>query len=203
MSDEPETSEITRNFIIVASAVLILIFLLIIFGINKEPPQPKTNVIEYNFFEFEQINNFWETDIQLGDQLFRAAFRFNPEQVEDVQISGNFTGFKTTPIYITFDPESEQDEFKYLALGTSELALHLIRALNYTTQAACTKNVTDACIDRPIVECGQENKSVIYLVAKPPTQITLNESCITLSGQGFELVKAIDRLLFQWYKIIR
>lgn len=190
----------TRNFIIISLTLLVLVFLLIVFGL-KSAPKAELNTMTYNFFTFEEIGGFWETDIQLDDQLYRAAFRFNPKQVEDVEIRGNFTGFKTEPIYITFDPDVEREEFKYLALATTELSLHLIRALNYSVEAACTKNLTEACRDRPIVNCG-DNASVIYIVSKPPTQISLEGSCVKLSGDGFNLVRSVDRLLYQWYKIM-
>lgn len=204
MSEESQSNpKLTRNFIISASVVLVLILFFIIFGIRGSPEEYKPNIIEYNFFEFEEIQGFWETDIQLDDKLYRASFRFNPEDVQHVEINGAFGGFKTQPIYLTFDPEAESEEFKYLALGTTELSLHLIRALNYSVEAACTKNVTAACMDRPIVNCQDENKSVIYLVPKPPAQITLEDNCITVSGAEFDLVKSIDRLLFQWYKIMQ
>jgi len=35
-----------------------------------------------------------------------------------------------------------------------------------------------------------------------PTQVTLDGSCVKLNGHEFDLLKTVDRLLFQWYKII-
>ncbi|MBW2969929.1 hypothetical protein KY319_02275 [Candidatus Woesearchaeota archaeon] len=197
---EPKTNTQTKIFIAAGAIMFALIILFVLFGMKKE--EPKRNIVEYNYFKFEETGGLWKTNIQLDDQLFEAMFRYNPKQVENVTITGNFTGFRKTPIYITFDPDVESDKFKYLALAASELSLNVIRALNFTVEAACTKNETEACQNRSIITCA-DNKSVIYLVAEGPTQITLNQSCITLNGEQLELLKSVDRLLFQWYKIMK
>lgn len=189
----------TQNFLIGLAAIIVLALLVIFYAIPKSAP-PDTTTVDYNYFTFTQVGGLWETNIELNNQLYSAIFRYNPKQVEDVYITGNFSGFKKDPIYITFDPDAEKEEFPYLALATTELSLHLIRALNFSVEAACTKNETDACTDRPIITCDS-NESVIYLIAKAPTQITLNGNCVTLSGEGMDLLKSVDRLLFQWYKI--
>lgn len=194
-----ELNKQTKYFIIIATIAIAVILTGILTGIKKE--ETKRNIVEYNYFKFEQIGGLWQTAIALDDELYEAVFRYNPEQVKDVYITGNLTGLQKTPIYITFDPESGKEEFKYLALAASELTLHLIRALNFTVEAACTKNKTEACYDRPIITCA-DNASVISLVPNPPTQITLEGDCVTLSGEGMELLKSTDRLLFQWYKVM-
>lgn len=186
-------------FIVVCVIVFALILFFLVFGLKK--PEFKPNIVEYNYYNFEEVGGLWQTNIQLDKQLFEAIFRFNPKQVENVSIVGNFTGFRTSPIYITFDPDVNSDKFKYLALAASELSLHVVRALNFTVEAACTKNETDACLNRPIVTCA-DNASVIYLLAESPMQISLNNSCVVLSGDGFDLLKSVDRLLFQWYKVM-
>jgi hypothetical protein len=165
-----------------------------------KPPVP--NTVEYNYFTFNEIGGLWETRIDLDSQPYQATFRYNPKQVEDVAIAGTFNGFKKEPIYITFDPEADKEEYKYLALAASELTLNIVRALNFTVEAACTKNVTDACLNRTIVSC-QDDASVIYIVPRAPTQVTLDNDCITLSGSGLDLLKSVDRILFQWYKIMK
>jgi hypothetical protein len=203
MTEEvPETKKPTMIFIIVGLLVLAGIILFLLFGLKGKPPERETTV-EYNYFKFEEIGGLWQTTIQLQNQVYEGAFRFNPKQVEDVYISGDFSGFKSSPIYITFDPDAEESQFKYLALASSELSLHIIRGLNFTAAGACTKNETEACLERPIVTCDDVDKSVIYLKAEAPTQITLNEHCVTVSGLEMDLLKSVDRLLFQWYKIMR
>ena len=194
-----ETEKTTRYFIIIGAVALVVVIGFLLFGFKKEAPK---NTVDYNYFTFEEIGGLWQTNIQIKNQPYEALFRFNPTQVQDVYITGNFSGFKQEPIYITFDPDAGKEQFKYLALAASELSLHIVRALNLTVEAACTKNETEACFNRSIVTCA-DDASVIYLVSKPPTQITLDGDCVTLSGDGMELLKSADRLLFQWYKVMK
>lgn len=196
---EPKLGKPSKYFIVIGGAIFALVLLFFIFGLKK--PEVKRNVVEYNYFKFEEVGNMWQTNVKLESQLYEAIFRFNPKQVENVSVVGNFSGFRKSPIYITFDPDVDSDKFKYLALAATELSLHIVRALNYTVEAACTKNVSEACFNRSVVNCG-DDASVIYLVADAPARISLNGSCVTLSGEGFDLLRSVDRLLFQWYKIM-
>ncbi len=204
MTEEvPEELEgtLSRKSIVFLVVFLIVLGLILFFLVSGwEKPEIKPNIVEYNYYSFEEVGGLWQTNVQLGGQLYELIFRFNPVQVENVSIVGNFTGFRE-PLYVTFDPDVNSDKFKYLALAASELSLHVVRALNLSVVAACTKNETDACLDRPIVNCG-DDASVIYLVADAPMKISLNNSCITLSGEGFDLLRSVDRLLFQWYKVM-
>jgi len=193
--EEPKTGW----FMPILIGTLLTILAAILF-IPDSKIMPET--VTHNYFTFEKVGGLWQTYIDLDGQLYEAIFRFNPEQVTDVYVTGNFSGFSKQPIYITFDPNAQDDQFKYLALASTELSLHIVRALNFSVTAACTKNETDACKDRPIVTC-ESNKSVIYLVPTAPTQITLDKSCVTLSGDGMDLLKSVDRLLFQWYHIFK
>ena len=190
----------SKIFAIIAVAAIFGIVLFILFGLKTPPPPAPT--IEYNYFTFTENEGLWETVVEVKGQPVLATFRFNPEQVADVPLSGN----KVTigqPLYLTFDPEAPPDSYKYLALANTELALHLIRAFNITVESACTKNLTDACLDRPIIDCSTKNASVIKLIPTPPAQITLQDNCVILSGQDLDLLKAVDRLLFKWYSIMR
>jgi len=195
---DPGTNKQTKVFAAVAALILLAFFAYLLFGFGEEQGP---EVLEYNYFEFFEVDGFWQTQIERGGQRYDAAFRFNPEQVENISVEGSFSGFTDETIYITFDPEQEPDNYKYLALATTELSLHVVHALNKTVEAACTKNVTAACENRSIVTCNDQ-KNVIYLHYADPTKLALAERCITIQGTEFDIVRAVDRLLFQWYKII-
>ncbi|RJQ20318.1 hypothetical protein C4580_03960 [Candidatus Woesearchaeota archaeon] len=196
-SAEPQLNTQSKLFASIAVLCIIGLILFIIFGLKGEPPKPPT--VTHNYFTFTQIENLWQTEVEVNNQLFAATFRYHPQQTENVTVIGNQTKLRQ-PIYITFDPESNPDQFKYLALASTELSLHLIRGLNLTIEAACTKNTTDACINRTIIDCPS-NASVIKFIAEEPTQVTLEDHCITLSGKELELLKSVDRLLFRFYRI--
>ncbi|HLF55180.1 MAG TPA: hypothetical protein VI612_05695 [Candidatus Nanoarchaeia archaeon] len=202
MSEEPTQEEKTKytTYFIVGTIIVLIAFLGYTFFVYKPAPI-ETETVEYSYFTFTYVQGLWQTSIQLDKQVYDAVFRFNPKQVEDVYITGQLGNF-TQPVYITFDPVQDKEAYKYLALASSELSLHLIRALEKEVISACTSNETAACQDRPIVTC-EKGKNVIYLNPLPPTQINLNNTCITLQGHEMELLKSVDRLLYQWYKIMR
>lgn len=191
------------QYFYLGAGIAVVAFLVVILNVPKEAPTD--NTVTYNYFTFYNIGGIWNAQLKHNGQLFEGSFRFNPKQVEDVYMTGTLETFDT-PIYITHDPDSQKEDFTYLALASTELGLHLIRALNATVIAGCTKNITDYkgddyCADRPIIDCSS-NVSVIYLKPTPPTQVTLNGSCITMSGYQLDLLKSVDRVLYGWYDII-
>lgn len=191
-------------FYIVAGVVILAIFAVIFSLQYLVDDTPVVQKVEYNYFTFYNVSGFWDVDIKLGEQVYRGTFRFNPLELENVSINGSLSkSFNTPPVFITFDPTSNPDSFKYQALAVTELSLNLVRALNVSVEGACTKNETDACVDRPIVSCDTLNASVIYIVPEGEPKIVLNNRCVTLYGSEFGLVKSADRLIYQWYKIMK
>ena len=202
----PEEKKETMRFFIIGCALgVIIVFALVVFILPRFQEQPTgAPVVEYNYFTFEKIADMWTTHVKNNDQLFEVTLRYNPFEVENLTITGELDkSFNQGEIYVTFNPLAEDEEFRYLALAASELALNLVRGLNKTIIPSCTKNETDACINRSVVDCSHEDKSVIFIDAKPPTQIILDGRCVTLQGKELELIRAVDRLLYQWYGIIR
>ena len=101
-------------------------------------------------------------------------------------------------MYLVFDPE---DADKYVGLATAELGQSFATTFQKAVIVTCTKNETDACVNRPIVNCPFEDNTVIYLKVANETEINYEGSCVTISGKGEELVRATDRAMFQWYEI--
>ncbi len=197
-------SEKNATVFYVIAGIVVLVIFGVIFNLDYFiDDTPKIQSVEYNYFTFYNISGFWETDIVLDRQVYRGTFRFNPYEVEGIPIEGNLSlAFNKPPLFITFNPNSPQETFKYQALATTELSLHLVKALNISVEGACTVNETDACIDRPVVTCDTPNASVIYIVSEGEPKIVLDNRCITLYGSEFGLVKSVDRMLYQWYNII-
>ncbi len=166
-----------------------------------KPSYPKIN---YNSFEFVQKEKFWHTQWQRNDKVYTISLRFNPKEVEEVPITGvlNNTFNKRRKMYVTFDPESPEENFKYLALAASELTVNLAGPLGKEVVAACTQNITEACASRPIITCEGNEKNTILLKSEGTPAIELNNTCMTLYGTGFELVKSVDKMLYIWMQII-
>lgn len=186
----------------IALVVIALLFIGSIMFLWDTAPPPE-QVIEYNYFTFEQEGGLWKTTLTRGNQPYEIHLRFNPQQVERVVLNGSTTrAFFQPPIHITFDPDEHPDNMKYLALGGAELSLNIVKALGIDVKAACTKNLTDACIDRPILTCENKNTSIIHMRIGEPAGVYQQGRCIIVQGTEFDLLKSIDRLLYHWYGII-
>lgn len=178
---------------------------LIIFIPKLLPPKEPTTVY-YNGFEFKLIDNMWYTQWQHNGRIYNLPLRFNPYDVEDVIVAGrlNDSFNDNKDIYITFDPVQENhSSYKYLTLAVAELSLSLTKAFGKNIIGACAVNETEACIDRPIVNCDSAGLSVIYLKTAKTPAIFINQTCVMLFGTGFELLKPVDRFLYTWYEIIK
>ena len=162
--------------------------------------QDELTVVPYNNFEFTYFDGLWYFEWQQDNKLFNIPLRFHPADVENVTVFGRLdNSFNRKHMYITFDPDS--DDLTYVALGAAELSVNMVRVINVVPTAACTKNLTDACLDRPIRTCGK-GESVLYLKTANTTRLLLSGECIILEGRGLELLRVIDRLLYKWYKIM-
>ncbi|MBI5065240.1 hypothetical protein HZA97_03290 [Candidatus Woesearchaeota archaeon] len=205
--EEQPTSSMSEKdslkYLAIGVGALILIILLIFFVFKYINPY-KPEQVTYNYFNFIKKDTHWMTDWQSKQGIFELGFRFNPFEAESVQLTGqlNSSFNDRDVIYVTFDPLADSKQFKYVALGSGELLLILKRALNKNVEMACTQQDNDACVGRPIINCDPE-KSVILLKPNAPTKLVLEDSCIIIQGEGFELLKSIDRILYQWLKIMK
>lgn len=205
LEKEPPTSSRTKKFYIILAVVFVLVFVFVFFGVKWIYPEKGMNypTIEYNGFLFEQVGGLWHTTWVNNGQTYRISLRYNPEEVEDVPVFGTITeAFHQHDIYLSFDPAADPNEFKYTALANSELSLSLIKAFRKNPVAACIKNETEACKDRPIVRCEDVNKSVIVVAANGDPAVLMKENCIILKGEGLDILKSVDKLLYTWYNIM-
>ena len=170
---------------------------------NTEGKETDTNYL-YNGFSFVYYDNLWYTQAQVkleNETLISIPLHFGARELEDVNVIGIVDNkFDKNEVYITFDPE-EAD--KYIALAAAELSLNLATGIKVTPIAACTKPKTQACEDRPIVNCFNKDKAVILLKkTEYDARVIKKENCVELSGKDEEIIKATDRLLLEWYGIM-
>ena len=155
----------------------------------------------YNGYSFVKANGMWFSQVQRfrTRDVYNVQFHYGPRDLENVAVAGNISGFKEfNGTYVAFDPSAK--DFKYTALASAELSLNLAQVFNILPVAACTQNLTKACYTRPIVNCSSSTRPVIYIEnADKPAVIRENNACIRVMGNGTDLVKATDRLLFEWF----
>lgn len=209
------------KILIIAIAVIILI-IAVLMGLKLIPKeQPKTidelHLLNlqgklkpeqgyiYEGYSFVFANGLWYTQVQTisGTSIFNIPLHYSPKDLEDIPIEGEFNAdiFNSNKgVYITFDPLGQN--LQYVALAVAEFDQSIIQAFNKIPIAACDKNETDACSDRPIITCDSTDKSVLYMQQKSETKVIFNDNCMIVQGTGPGIVKATNRLLLKLYGIM-
>ena len=189
-----------KSWIILLVSLLLIAAVFAVFLATREDE----NKLTYSNFEFVNINGLWQTKWEREGQLYILDFRYNPEQVEDIPVTGATDArFQFETVYITVDPSEERLQgTAYVTLAGVELARKLTEPFYRTVITACTINETEACKERPIVTCENTNSTVIYLKKANETKIALDGNCATIQGNGQEIVRAADKALFQWLGIM-
>ncbi len=201
MKKTKQYSPLKSTLILVGILALIVVAIFVAKQFYK--PRSPYPTLTYNNFKFEQIEGMWYTQWQRDGQVYNIGLRYNPQEVETVPVRGGLNDtFKQQPFYVTFDPDEESENFKYLALGVAELGLNIVRGMGMQFVSACTKNISDACIAHPIVTCDDDDKAVIYLRTMNESRVRLDGNCLTLEGKELDLLKAVDRVLYHFYKIM-
>jgi hypothetical protein len=168
--------------------------------INAKINGPYTEKHTYNQYEFKKLGNLWQTEVQINNRLITIPLHYAPWETKYIPLLGRLnTSFDQGPLYVTFDPESSNKSM--IALAAGELSLNLARGINRELIAACSKNQTDACLNRPLINCDNKNESVIYLKESIEPSVIFDENCIIIRGNATNLLMAVDRLLFLWYGI--
>lgn len=190
-----------------AFLIVIGILIIIVAGIfvAKRFYMPKSPypTLTYNNFEFQKIEGMWYTNWQRDSQVYNVGFRYNPKEVETVPVRGRLNEtFQVQPFYVTFDPDEKSSNFKYLALGVAEFDLNIIRAMGGQVVSACTKNMTEACVDRPIVTCNDSDKAVVYFRTMNESRVRLEGNCMIIEGKELDLLKVVDRVLYHFFRIM-
>ena len=204
--DETVKKTGTRNAII-AALIVIAMFMLVInmhkittFFAKEEIPLPDDYYYKGKF-HFVKDGGLWKTEITFGNKFINIPLHYSPRDLENVSLEGEVDSrfINSSKLYITFDP---RDNIGYVALATSELSLNLVQGMNIGVIAACAANSTEACYSRPIVTCNSTDNGVIYIKEAKEPKIIMDGNCITLQGKGTHLVRAVDRLLLKWYRIM-
>jgi len=174
----------------------------------------------YNGFEFRQNKDgTWETQVYnpVTETLFIVSLHYGPKDIYDLPIDHSARDWLTYALnfdsekagkdavgaaFIVFDPDAEGG---YHAIAYHELARNLERGLRLSPHPALTEetNVTIGNETIPVKSCGTTDEPMIVLVNKDPARIEYNgKNCIFVQGLNENLVKAENRLLYQFYSVM-
>ena len=191
------------DIIIIAIAVmLILIFVSFAAYVNlrKKAYEPKN----YNGFVFNYAGTHWVTQVlSKNNELFSVYFRFLPSEVEKIPVTGTLKNFTFKTGYTLFDPYDQN--LSLVGLGAAELGISLGSIFNANfSQALCTKpyETEGQCLG--VMTCESTNESVILIRSAKTTEIIYQDNhCIILQGQGWGILKSVDKFLYMLYGIIK
>ncbi len=199
---EPEAQEGKNTTIYFLVAAVILVALIAGVYFLRSNYTTKDTEVTYNNFKFTKVESLWFTQVQIGNQLYNVPLHYNPYEVENIAMIGDIDQrFQQDSTYITHDPA--EGNLGHVAVAAAELSLNMATAFGIQPIAACSRNVTAACAARPIINCENTNASVVYLKEANFTRVDLRGNCIVIQGTGQELIKATDKVLYVWYRVIQ
>ncbi len=156
----------------------------------------------YGQYSFIFADDLWWTDINRGDRWLKVRLHFGPREVKEVEVEGSLDkGFNEgEEVYMAIDPEFGN---KYLSLALSEVNLNIVQGIRRKPIGVCSRENETVCEDREILSCeNTKGKPVIELRWGGEPKITLEGTCILISGEDFGIVKAANRLIWQWYGVL-
>ena len=156
----------------------------------------------YNGFSVVKADGLWWTEVEVENRLIKIPLHFGPKEVEEIPVIGDlspkFNG--GSKIYMAIDPEVNYN--KYYTLALSELNSNVLQGINRNLEAACSKE-NPVCENRTVINCdAAQEKPVIELAVSQDAKVELLGTCIKVSGDGYDLVKAVNRLLYRWYMVM-
>lgn len=155
----------------------------------------------YNGFSWVYADGLWWTELDRFGTLLKVPLHFGPKDVKNISIVGSLSSDfnKGEVVYIAIDPNVTN---KYYTLALSELNFNIIKGIDRNIITSCTEN-SSICDNRTIINCETaQGRPIIQLVVANVTQVEFKDTCIKISGNGYDLVKAVDRVLMNWYGII-
>ena len=224
VEEETKESKLTSDkSLIVAVILLILLFAFIFITIryfNPDPPgtidelhefnllgklKPEQGYIYNEVYSFVKFEDLWYTQLlsPKGTRLYDIQFRYGPKELEDITIGGtlNIQLFNDAQqYYVTFNPAG--NDFSTVALAAADFNQQMVNIFFKEPIAACDRNETLNCIDRPIITCDNTDKVVLYIKESINFKVYFDDNCIVVEGSGFDLVKGVDRILYNLYDIM-
>ena len=213
--EKPSISGKLITFIIIAIIIIFgIVFSINIFK-NKNPltmdelhkrnleGKESENNYMYNGFSFVKFDGLWFTQIEKDGYIIDVTLRFGPKDVEDVPILIDLSlidAEKYPEIYMTINPFTNDPTYQTLA--AAELSLNLVNAMGINPIAACTKQDNNACLNRDIINCSYDFAPIIYLQENDEYGVYQNNTCYVVQGQGFNLLKSVDRFIYNMYGIM-
>jgi hypothetical protein len=167
--------------------------------------KPDQGYVYKGVYSFVTLDNLWYTQLTSpkGSKIYSLALRYSPKDLKDIAIEGNLdTEFfnRQQDFYVTFNPTGE--DFSFVGLAVADFNTHMSKVFEKNPIAACDRNETEPCKNRPTVTCDDKDKLVLYVRESGKFRAYYNGNCIVVEGKGLDLVRGVDRILYNLYRIM-
>jgi len=155
----------------------------------------------YNGFSFVKVDGLWWTEVNRLGTLVKIPLHFAPKELEEIEMTGELSSDfnKGNDVYISIDPEAAGGHY---VIAMREISANVGQGINRNSIGACTKE-HEGCEDREILNCeNTKGLPVIELEVSESPGIELSGTCIKVKGTGYGIIKAANRLLYQWYDVM-
>lgn len=224
--EEVKDVKLKSDKMLIIGAILIVLVFAMIFGsryFTQERPETIDELHELNLkgklkpeqgylyegaYSFVKYNDFWYTQLMSssGKTEFNFNFRYSPRELEDIKIKGWLDVDKfnnASQYYATFNPLG--NELTHIRLARLDYDMMMVKVFRKTPISACDRNAsnaTTACLDIPLITCENTEDIVVYYKESDELSVEYRDNCIIISGSGLDLVKGVDRVLYNLYGVM-
>ena len=188
---EKKTKRLLSILVISILALSVVAFALSSYGQNQSPGAGEEM---YNGYKFTKQDYGWQTQV---DELY-VFTSYLPQEVENIKHSGFFAldDFKNI---IYFVAKSKNEKKAANELDKMLLALKKDYAClpEYKNEPECQNLTLRSCEDASYI------KKIIVFEENNETSIKHENNCVTIKGQGENILKAADKVIFLLYGIIK
>jgi hypothetical protein len=155
----------------------------------------KESIEKYNGFVFSKgTDNYWH------DQSIGLKTTFLPKEVENITSEGilNIEKFAGKTLYLSVSTIEEKQAALEIATNLQSFANRI--------QFACPEDINDSfCADQPIKNCNDTSlDSAIIVVSEGNlTKSVYTSGCLTITGDGEDLIKVADKATFLIFGVIK
>jgi hypothetical protein len=222
-NEEVKEVKIWSDKILIIGVILVLLLFAALFSLRYLPQErpetidelhefnlmgklkPEQGYIYNNVYSFVKFEDLWYTQFvsPQGSRLYNIQFRYGPRDIENIRIGGSLDlnlFNNATDYYATFNPTG--NNFSAVALAVSDFNQQMTNIFFKQPIAACDRNETLACTGRPVITCENTDSLVLYIKEANDLRVYYDDNCIVVEGNGFDLVKGVDRVLFNLYGVM-
>lgn len=224
--EKVEETKLKSDKILIVGVIIIVLMFAAIFGLRYfKQERPKTidelhelnlegklkdeqGYLYKNAYSFVKVNDVWYMQLMSpsGKTFYNFNFRYSPRDLEDIKIKGWLDVDKfndATRYYATFNPLG--NDFTHVRLARLDYDMMMTGVFQKTPISACDRNatnVTTACIGIPVITCENTDDIVVYYKEADKLSVEYRDNCIIIGGSGFDLIKGVDRVLYNLYGIM-